>query len=193
MCVLRVIYCHFEHCYKLVHEETRIPTATPGEMSLWCRTAFLKFLLTLTYVHSYQAPTKLFVFEPPMHVLVTDVPSALGYEWPVHYLERRWVDKVPILQLPDWHAGVDYQEIVRWESHISLRPWYIRMDLQPPLSRVCSLDGYATWRQRYFYMFHHDILFFSTPYNGIIANGEEKLDSELSCVTRFSTDVYRHS
>ena len=63
----------------------------------------LFFLLTL--IHSYQAPMKLSVFEPLMHVLVTDVPSALGYEWPVHYLEWRWASKMPTLQPPDWHTG----------------------------------------------------------------------------------------
>ena len=47
-------------------------------------------MLTLTNVHSYQAPTKLSVLGPPMHNFVTDVLSALGYEPPVHHLERRW-------------------------------------------------------------------------------------------------------
>jgi hypothetical protein len=48
---------------------------------------------------------KLSIFEPLMHVLVTDVPSVLGYKTPVHYLERRWVTR-----------SKDYQEIGRYVS-----------------------------------------------------------------------------
>jgi len=71
------------------------------------------------------------------------------------------------------------------ESHILLRPRYARMTLQPPLSCVFSLDGYAAWK-RYIYVLY-------TLYNGIISNREEKLGSEISCVAHFSTaDIHRN-
>jgi len=54
--------------------------------------AMLFLILTLTNVHSSQAPTKLLVLRHPMYIFVTDTLFLLGYEPPVHRLERRRVN-----------------------------------------------------------------------------------------------------
>jgi len=103
-----------------------------------------------------------------MHVLVADVLSALEYEWPIHYLGKRWVGKCQSFSHRIGKRDVDYQEIaskmclmrILHPTAPLIRSGVLTI-VQLPLSRVRSLDECTTWRQRYFYALHHaDKLFF---------------------------------